>query len=432
MKRRVLRRALWVVFAFFFLVFSLSVFPLRAMAATFQDDMTRLDGGDTRSYSNLRSLSLSADRSKLSPGAATFSSTSHTVASATYRVQGARQITAGFFSQMGSFVSAAGGGRYLGISGINVGASDTGVRPVYSPSTGLLYTSVPGGWASLCAEREGFTFTRPVAGGPPADTLPYGLSFYYSTDGTSYRALGTQLRTRHTSGNYDWCYEEFTAAVPTGALYLKVEIVDFSTLDTYDSGNSGAQARYSTQFGSLGKVTIEGESLLLGIPEPVQEESTITTPPPSSATEEEKEEREKSSSVKASRAAVPKASEAAVKSGEVSSKRESSAASSSSSKFEGSADGGGSGSKSGEIASSKVERPANAATPASASSLNSKAETSPEEQGTGEEESLPEQLLFQVEAPEKESDSFSAGVGVYIAVVAGVILFVALRPKKSK
>lgn len=427
MERRVLRRALWAVFALFFLVFSLSVSPLRAMAATFQDDMIRLDSGDTRSYSNLRSLSLSADRGKLSPSAATFASTSHTVASATYRVQGARQITAGFFSQMGSFVSAAGdGGRYLGISGINVGASDTGVRPVYSSSTGLLYTTVSGGWASLCAERESFAFTRPVTGGPPADALPYGLSFYYSTDGASYRALSTQLRTSHTSGNYDWCYEEFTAAVPTGALYLKVEIVDFSTLDTYDSGNYGTQARYSTQFGSLGKVTIEGESLLLGIPEPVQEESTITTPPSSSAAEEEEE----SSSAKASRTAVPKESETVSKSGEVSSKQESSAASSSSSKFEGSAGGGNTGgSKSGGTASPKVERSAGAASQASASS-GSKAESSQEE--LEEDESFPEQLLFQVEAPEKERDPFSAGVAVYIAVVAGVILFVALRPKKGK
>ncbi|MFV0399254.1 MAG: hypothetical protein ACK5LX_01375 [Oscillospiraceae bacterium] len=426
MERRVLRRALWAVFALFFLVFSLSVSPLHAMAATFQDDMTRLDGGDTRSYSNLRSLSLSADRGKLSPGAATFASTSHTVASVTYRVQGARQITAGFFSQMGSFVSAAGdGGRYLGISGINVGASDTGVRPVYSPSTGLLYTTVSGGWASLCAERESFAFTRPVTGGPPADALPYGLSFYYSTDGASYRALSTQLRTSHTSGNYDWCYEEFIAAVPTGAMYLKVEIVDFSTLDTYDSGNYGTQARYSTQFGSLGKVTIEGESLLLGIPEPVQEESTITTPPSSSA-----EEEEESSSAKASRTAVPKESETVSKSGEVPSKQESSAASSSSSKFEGSAGGGSTGgSKSGGTTSPKVERSAGAASQASASS-GSKAESSQEE--LEEDESFPEQLLFQVEAPEKDRDPFSAGVAVYIAVVAGVILFVALRPKKGK
>lgn len=384
---------------------------MRVWALTYQDDFTNAAQNSIKSYSNLALCPMDSSYWSLLPDRTAFSFADATSPQgwAGYRVQGAEEVVVGLYSLSGSFVSQSPQGKWmLGIFDENTAALAGQSLPQasYSSTRRAVYSYIGGSAYKAYASDVGTVFES--VSETPGDLAGYGVNVYTSADGRTWSRGSLRRSALQFRPQAPFVYEEYTASVPAGVGYIRVELNDISGLEA--SGGSGKyQQKLSGTYNCLASVAISGRELTVGADEPVRQES-IPVEAQSSSTEQ-------SSSSVSSRAAsqAGPAGGAVASSGKPSTPE--SGARYSSAKFEGvirssAADG--------ELGASISSGPEDALAAVSSESQQEDFLT----EGEG--------AVFTVSAKNDDDKHFTAGVTVYIIVVSVALCFVVLASAGKK
>jgi hypothetical protein len=483
---RLLRASLcWVAGIFLCLL----AFPLPVEAATYLDPMETAAADEVRVLQNLSPVVFSSsgtwsslyDKSFLS-----FSNPTKPIGRVTYKVRGCQRIVVGIYTHTGSFVHRVGGQKVLGFESEDV---DRNQRPadaeqaLYSIANQAAYTRMDGSpWQAVYDSF--YTFADPAALGESAasgDLAAYGVNVYVSTDDKAFTRLNLTFESLDYKAGKSYCYEEFSGVVPPTAQAVMVEINDFHRY--YDMTSRSWQTKSSRRMTALASVTLTGHAMETGDPPPLPPSSSL--PEESSAEEVSSSSDKSNSSDKSDSSDMSSSSDKSSSSGKSSSSPKSSSSTKSSSskkssssrksdeeeeeekspssKFEGvivarqgtlpaaappaaAAPAATSSSRITSVSSSqqssrKSESSSRKESSASSEPSNSSASSEEESPSStqlspvaAQEPALPEEreiIYYQSPATGKEDDAFSIGVGGYIAVVCGVILFLLLRSRKK-
>lgn len=249
-----------------FVAFSLCI---QTFARTYVDSMTTVKSDNITSYANLDVHSFHASTSYILPDPTALSISGGVYSGhATYRATGATLVSASIYSQSGTFVSQHPDNSSLYMLGVfqenmDFLLSQNVTQALFCPATDAVYT-YSGGLKQKYTDISS-CFFGPVITPPSGGLVGYGVNFYYSYDGINYiysPASQTDLKF-DTSEMY--FYETYAAAVPDTAIYLRVEINDVSTVPLAGGGTYPKDRALGTK---LASVTLSGENLVLGAPEP--------------------------------------------------------------------------------------------------------------------------------------------------------------------
>lgn len=367
----------------------------RAEARVFVDDMNDISGNNIRRYNGLRMVE-AAMAARLPDGTAlTLANPKASGGQALYRVQNATLVRVSIITQNGTFITQKPNEPDKLVFGSyheNTGDVVKAPQAMFSRSTGGVYSS--DGTMQAAFDKIGYVFT--AAGQKPKDLCYYGVNISYSIDGSSYVACRPTRESVRIDSRAGVSFEDFAAAVPASAGYILVEINDFYSMPAIDGQLLQNSSRIFT---CLAGVTLSGDSLLLGEPEPVvtaysQEIEDISSE--SSA--------EGSSSASSQKAASSKAEPT--------------------SKFEGTI-----------VSSSKSSSAGAKNSGASKSSRASSAESEPselEESSAAEAEAIqPEPVVYEIPARSRTESRFTGGIIAYVTVVsAAAALLIAFGRKR--
>lgn len=244
-----------------FAVFAIFVLPYRVLAASFADDMSNPQNTAEVQYSGLKPYSGStyglSDQTLL-----TFANTSSPQGYVLYRVTGGENITVGVYTFYGTCVAQKEGGLFLG----------RGTKQaLWSKSEDVIYSDFGGSFWRIELDSENmfipvFTPVSSLAG----DAAGFGLNIYASL-GTNKPLPATVTK----SVAETLCYEEYTAVIPSGTQYVKVEINDVSSYPIKGGGSMPNRI-----YASLASVTISGEALVMGEPAKTEQQPSVGTQTP--------------------------------------------------------------------------------------------------------------------------------------------------------
>lgn len=236
-------------FVMFFLVIIITIaaLPCRVLAASFTDDMIISQNTSVAQYSGLKPY----------PGATyglsdqtllTFSNNSSPQGYALYRVNGAESITVGIYTYYGTCVSQKENDLLL---------SRGTKQALWSKSEDAVYSDFGGSFWRI--ELDLATRYDPVfspVNSLAGDVAGFGLNIYASPG--SAKPLSAFVT---KSVAEELCYEEYTAAIPSGAQYVKVEI---NSVTSYPLKGGGTMP--NRIYTSLASVTLSGNALVMGEP----------------------------------------------------------------------------------------------------------------------------------------------------------------------
>lgn len=244
----------------------LAAFEITASAATYTDDMTAAVSDNVKRYSGFAAYTMRGsvpDRSVLTFASYAGSSLS---AHADYRVEGAETAVVSLYSPCGTFVSQKGSDVYLGVSGGTDGISGQNrQQALLRRGTNEVYTNAGGKGKLYCSDPGLAIFKFNPVSELPAGLIGYGAHIGYSYDGKSF----SDAALTHTGLDIlqdSLCYERYTAAVPSGAKYIRVEINDVATVPL-ETGGALQKQGMASRFTMLASVVISGGSLSMGEPE---------------------------------------------------------------------------------------------------------------------------------------------------------------------
>lgn len=261
-------------FWFVFLVFA-ACFCLTAFARTYTDDMTELDSNNIKQYSNLKRRDFINGASSFPDiSAFTFENTSTPSAWAQYRVENSAGVSAGIYTEAGTFVSYDPYDPlqyFLGVFMENMSHLSAQETPqaLFSRSTGSVYTYAGGGLKQAFNHRGSRRFAAPLDT-PRDELIGYAVNFYHSVDGKAFtRAAAHQVKLQFDTTAMFY-YEEYSASIPESAKYIRVEINDCLSMPAPDGSMVGKLPQH---LASLASVTITGDKLTMGAPEAAVRES---------------------------------------------------------------------------------------------------------------------------------------------------------------
>lgn len=369
-------------------------------AATYIDNMDSLNGDGVKRYTGLTEHSFSKAAASAVPDATALTlSDGRLVSYADYRVNGAARVTAAIYSQSGTFVSQDNRSQHmLGVYKDNMEFSSFSAftQALYCAETGGVYTR-EGGLKQMYTDLNAFYFGE-IIDPPQVELTGYGLNIYYSNDGKSFARVQAEYSYLAYSASYACCVESFTAQVPATAKYVRVEINDFAAAPIESGGSYAKDKRLRT---ALASVTISGAALTAGEPEPGMSLPSGGAPQSGASGGYYSAKTDTSK---------PEASVKADAEGRTEKTKEPA------SKFEGTITS----SSKAERSSSKPEATARAASSESGAASVSSAEEIPPD----------ETIVYDIRRP-GEKTGFDKGVTAYIIIVSGVILALAVLPKRK-
>lgn len=386
-------------FAAFFLC-AVSLLCFSASAASYTDEMDGLNSDTVKQYSNLKRHSFGSGASVVPDATAAGFSGDRLSAYAQYRAEGATSVTAAIYSNSGIFVSRdpeSPETYMLGAFRENMDfiAGKNPPQALYCEATNGVYT-YEGGLKQMYMNMNNTYEFGGVITPPTGSVIGYGVNIYYSFDGQQFAGAPARMSSMNFDSANGYCYERYTAAVPGTAKYIRVEINDVSSVPLAGGGSRDKNKMART---ALASVTITGDKLVLGEPEP-----GIAVMLPGGAQDAEKRDSsaERGALTEAERIAAAKA---ALGKWEASSKFEGTITSSS---------------QSGRASSSKQERKSGGEVSASSGS-----ET--EEQS----EIAPEETIVHNIRRASEKTGFNSGITAYIIIVSGAIVLLAVLQKRK-
>lgn len=371
-----------------------------ASAASYTDDMDGLNTDAIKQYSQLSQYSFGRGESAVPDATAATFSGGQLSAYAQYRVGGATSVVASIYSRCGTFVCQspdAPGTYILGIFRENMDFVMAGnpVQALYCASTNGVYT-YEGGLKQMYMDVNGVCYFGGAITQPAGDVIGYGVNIYYSADGRQFFRAPSKMTYLKSDDGY--CYERYTAAVPEAAKYVKVEINDVSSVPL---AGGGARPKDKKSQTALASVTITGDKLVMGEPEPA---AAAMLPGMFADGNYYSAVRDDSKDVP-DEAGKSEAAKASAKSGEASSK------------FEGTI-----------TSSSKSER-----APSSKAEKKSAVETAePTSAAPSEQANIPpDQTIVNHIQRAAGGTGFNGGVTAYIIIVAGAITALAVMQKRK-
>ena len=260
------------------------ILNFQAFGRTYVDDMSEFDMNRIKQYSGFIPHRYSLASGLSDKTVFQFENTGNPSAWAMYRVNDATRVSVAIYSNApcGTFYSPnpqGGPGEY--IMGLHPGNVTSPVTPsmkqaLLSQSTNSVYANDGGSLKQLYYDSATSMYLfRPVSQ-PAGDLIGFGVNIYHSQNGINFTRVQPVLADVSYVENYGLCYEEYTAAVPSSALYIKVELNDIAFIPA--SGNEWVpdpmpKIRFNQetcQFMSLASVTIYGVNLTLGEQEPLE------------------------------------------------------------------------------------------------------------------------------------------------------------------
>lgn len=374
--------------------------------------MTGPAGDNFRQYTGLRTVGGSLLAGQIDQSALTFTSVQSAVGWVDYRVQGARQITVGFYSQAGAFVTLRDDGVYvMGLYDEST-ASLTGktlLYPSYSPSAQAVYARIGG--ELYKAHTDGTAYLFAGTDDSPADLKDYAVNVYASSNGYAYTRVSFSNHRVHYVPGTPFVYEERTASLPYDTAYIRVELNDVGRFPVLNRPGEYLDKVY-LHYNCLASVALTGDSMAFGPPDAVVD---APLSPASSASED----KDSGSSAASSKAA---GSQASINAGKSSSSKASSAPGS---KFTGVIESSAAGKRAaGQKTLSAASRSSAKAEPDEAARIEQvQVQSATREQGGN--------VVYQIGDNRETGGSFTGGVMVYIVVVTGAILAVVLNSNKK-
>lgn len=243
--------------------------PCRVSAASFIDDMVVLQNTAETQYSGLKYYT-GATYGLFDQTLLTVSNPASPQGHALYRVNAAESVTAGIYTTYGTCVLLQETQAMLGL-----GAK----QALWSKSKDAVYSDFGGGiWRVELDLENRYDPVFAAASAMPSDAVGFGVNLY-ALPGT-----GKPLTVTVTKSMSEvLCYEEYTAMLPAGTQYVKVEINDVTAYPL--KGGGTLPNRMNT---ALASVKISGEALVMGEPAKVTQQQTV----PSAAPADEEEEAE--------------------------------------------------------------------------------------------------------------------------------------------
>lgn len=316
-----------------------------------------------------------------------------------YHATGVETLTLRIYSPLGTFSSPdllgnmqlgdGGGADFLPPPGT--------VRQVrFHPGENLAYLNT-GSWQVLTFDSQGRPAFSPAPEFAGKGLINFGVNLYAAREdakpvsplGVTRTAIGVRQYRQQLL-----IWEDFTCTVPSGMSYLWVELNDLPE----GLGSPGMRT-------SLAWVQLEGKAMVLG------PQITTSEPPQSSPAEEQSTTDQKTSS-RESALPVSQSEAAAIKANESSAKE-------AVSKFEGVIASPDPSRKSTKIPSSSSERSAGYQILPEVSLAREATDRGPSAE------------IYQV-TRQAEKPPSSAGVGVYVAVMACVVLYLLVKPKREQ
>ena len=366
-------------------------------AAEYTDDFWALGNDPVRTYTNLSPYTLKPAAMSLLPDSsfASFAAPFSSFASVQYTASGAKKIVVGLYTNYGTFISPAPGvgGSYLlgGYEHFDNSSALSYPQAQFSPAQGIVCAVIGDSTYARRGLANDFTSHTPL----PGDLVYYGLNVYALSSSGTRHLNGTRTMVAYIY-NANYCYEEYTFFVPSGASGLRIELNDFITY----IGNDGAlEPRPTTRMAALARVSIFGDALVLGTVEPIIDDEIAPPSPASSA------------SARKNPAATAPAKAA--------SSTASAAAQSSASKFDGYA-----------FAEEKKDAPSQEAAPTQNSPRAAAVENLTEESSPRDAASI-EPVVYRSTAAPATSHTSRTNIAIiaYIVVVSGVLLSAILRQR---
>lgn len=307
----------WMI-SFVLLLLCAPLWVFSASALTYTDDMTDMEQNNIKTYNGLTPVANTTIPPQVQgaiPGksAVTFAS-SRPVGYAEYRVQNAELVTVGIYTMYGTFISPVPGkepvyalGMYQGNMSHLSGQQVTQAQ--ISRSSGILYGQIGGKLCRLLEVTPYLEFRDTTD--RPGDLVDYGVNVYTSNDGVEYNRVPLSMSTQSrvdgmvTDWQRGYVFEQLVYRVPAGATRIRVEINDYQYLDSLQSGAVRRQPPSTGMRSCLSAVSVSGDALSVGVPEPVASVSDSTQSQTSSSQSSSgRSSSEKSSSKKSSAAAA--------------------------------------------------------------------------------------------------------------------------------
>ena len=265
----------------FIVVFILN---FQAWGRTYTDDMNEFDMNRIKQYSGFIPYRYSLASGIPDRTVFQFENTSNPSAWAMYRVNDATRVSVAIYSKvpLGTFYSPylqGEPGEYA--MGIHDGNLTSLVAPamkqaLFSRITNAAYINEGGVLKQLYNNSPAQMYLFRPAPGPAGDLIGFGVNIYHSQNGVNFTRVQPVLTDVSFVESYALSYEEYTAAVPSSALYIKVELNDISAVPVEGNdfiSNPFQKIRTSQEicpFMSLASVTIYGVDLTLGEQEPLE------------------------------------------------------------------------------------------------------------------------------------------------------------------
>jgi len=266
------------------ILLSVHLWSLTVSALTYTDDMQDMEQNNIKTYSGLTPIANTSIPSAVQgaiPGksAVTFASP-RPVGYAEYRVENAQLVTVGIYTLHGTFISLTQGSEpvyALGMYQNNMShlSGRQLTQAQISRSGGIIYGQVKGALCRLL-EVPPYLELRETTD-RPGDLVDYGVNVYTSADGVEYDRVSLSMsdQSRVDGMVADWqrgyVFEQLVYRVPTGATRIRVEINDYQYLDSLQSGAVQRNPPGTGMRCSLSAVTISGDALSMGVPEPVSD-----------------------------------------------------------------------------------------------------------------------------------------------------------------
>lgn len=230
---------------------------MHGWALTYTDDCASTTVDGVKQYQSLTTASLAGnslpDTTALSPSGSS--------GYAVYRVSGAERVTVGLYTPSGSFVQEYNSMLVQG----TLDGSAASTQALYSVSEDAVYARYGGEYYKMHMKNSVMrVMLRPGdvgytgSGSIPGDLVGYGANVYVSANGNSWSRISLSY-VRQTICNSYHFYEELTGSIPSGSTYIKVEVNSVQSIPNV-GGGSVVVARKN----SLASVAISGVSLVTG------------------------------------------------------------------------------------------------------------------------------------------------------------------------
>ena len=174
-------------------------------------------------------------------------------ATALYAVGGAAGVEVSFYSVNSTFATPSASGW---IPGYPIGSGATRAkRLLLSEESGRIYLQ-DGGWWTLERDDYGDLQLLPISGAPSGKLAAYGVTVLASSDGSTFTAVSCSLRTvscaRDSGGSsFNSFYETYSATVPTGTRFLRIELRELAFLPLSSGGSVANNRRGSMRLAQV-------------------------------------------------------------------------------------------------------------------------------------------------------------------------------------